>query len=73
MRMSEANGSCMLTATAFKGFSDTHTHYAVYYAARFGVIQTRKTLHVLLRTFTQTTFSVVFVHGNGDMHACLTE
>ena len=40
------------------------------YAARFRIIQTRKTL-CALRTYTQTVISVFFVHGNGDMHACL--
>ena len=37
------------------------------YAARFCVIQTRKTLHVL-RVYTQTLIGVFFVHRNGNTH-----
>ena len=41
------------------------------YAARFRVIQTRKTLRAL-HVYTQTVIGVFFVDGNGNMHACLT-
>ena len=40
------------------------------YAARFRIIQTRKTLCALC-TYTKTVLSVFFVHGNGDTCACL--
>ena len=40
------------------------------YAARFRLLQTRKTL-CALRTYTQTVLSVFFVHGNSDTRACL--
>ena len=39
--------------------------------AHFRVIHTRKTF-CALRIYTQTLIDVFFVHGNGNMHACLT-
>ena len=41
-------------------------------AARFRVIHTRKT-PCALRIYTQTLIGIFYVHGNGNMHACLTQ
>ena len=41
------------------------------YTARFRVTHTRKTLRALC-LYTQTVIGVLFVHGNGNMNACLT-
>ena len=42
------------------------------HAALFRVIHTRKTMRAL-RVYTQTVVSILFVHGNRYMHACLTQ
>ena len=42
------------------------------YAALFRVIHTRKTLRAL-RVNMQTGISILFVNGNGNTHACLTQ
>ena len=42
------------------------------YAARFRLTSTRKTLHAL-RVYTHTEIGAFFVHGNGNLHACLTQ
>ena len=62
-------GACMRPTEAACCRNERFIRYA--YAASFRVIHTRKMLCVL-NVYTQTVIGVIFVHGNGNTHACLT-
>ena len=61
--------ACMRPTEAACCRNERFIRYA--YAACFRVIHTRKMLCVL-HVYTQTVIGVIFVHGNGNTHACLT-
>ena len=72
--VSETHGSCLFPCTKRRKQSsaDFCWHWKVFwyaYAARFGIIQTRKML--CAPNIYPKVISVFFVHGNGDMRACL--